>query len=110
MSDLISRSVLIRAIVDTPTDCVNKFSVSSVYEGVAYGCATRQNEILDIIKEQPTAYNVGKVVAELEEKRQSLLKSYKEFLDGEDYRQALLLESVIEIVKKGGVDDEISNI
>lgn len=48
MSDLISRSALIEKIVNTPTE-------SSGYNLVYLdGCATRKNEIIDIINEHPT--------------------------------------------------------
>lgn len=48
MSDLISRSALIERIVNTPTE---ESGYNPVYLN---GCATRQNEIIEIINEQPT--------------------------------------------------------
>lgn len=42
---------LIKKIVNTPTKCLDTFSVSSVVNGIEYGCASRQNEIIDMIKE-----------------------------------------------------------
>ena len=55
MSDLISRSALINKIVNTPTE---ESGYNHVYLN---GCATRQFEILDMIDELPTAYDVDKV-------------------------------------------------
>ena len=42
---------LIKKIVNTPTKCLDTFSVSSVVNGIEYGCASRQNEIIDMINE-----------------------------------------------------------
>ena len=48
---MIDKKKLIEKIVNTPTKCLDEFSVSSVVNGIEYGCASRQNEIIDMIKE-----------------------------------------------------------
>ena len=50
---MIDEKKLIEAIVNTPSECLDSYSVSSVQQGIQYGCATRQNEIIDIINKQP---------------------------------------------------------
>lgn len=54
-------------------------------------------DVKTIIKEQPTAYDIGKVVAELEKlKNEKTMGSYK-----------VMIKEAIEIVKQGGVDDDV---
>ena len=52
---MIDEKKLIEEIVNTPSECLDSYSVSSVQQGIQYGCATRQNEIIDIINRQPKA-------------------------------------------------------
>ncbi len=48
---------LIEKIVNTPTKCLESYSINSpdiitgVKNGIEYGCASRQNEIVDIVNE-----------------------------------------------------------
>lgn len=49
------------------------------------------------------------IVERLEEEKEEKLREYKEFLDGEDYRQSLLLDKAIEIVKEEGGLHELSS-
>lgn len=79
MGKLIDADELMQEILD-------KFSIS--YGLRAYIC--------DIIKEQPTAYDVDKVVEQLEK------ESYQEFCDSE---RIVNLIDAIEIVKGGGKDE-----
>ena len=92
MSDLISRSKLIDyfyfGIDDKP-----------IIDGIS------DRKIIDIIKNQPTAYSVDKVVDELEDE----LAYWK----AEHYHQqiadakAVSYAHTIEIVKQGGVSDDV---
>ena len=52
-------------------------------------------EIADMIEDAPTAYNVDKVVAQLEEYREEM----------EQFKCGGMLSDMIEVVKAGGVDD-----
>ena len=54
-------------------------------------------DINNAINSQPTAYNVDKVVEQLEE------KSY--YIDIETDREVVNLNEAIEIVKRGGLDE-----
>ena len=60
---------------------------------------------LRIIMEQPTAYDVGKVVAELEEKMDDASMRSGSYEDYDEYEQgkANAFEYAIDIVKAGGV-------
>ena len=52
-------------------------------------------EIADMIEDAPTAYDVDKVVAQLEEYREEM----------EQFKCGGMLSDMIEVVKAGGVDD-----
>ena len=57
--------------------------------------------VLPRIKEQPTAYNVDKVVEQLEN-----YKMWKELLIYDlDFRERQIIKRALEIVKRGGKDD-----
>ena len=57
--------------------------------------------VLPRIKEQPTAYNVDKVVEQLEN-----YKMWKELLIYDlDFRERQIIKRALEIVKAGGKDD-----
>ena len=45
---------------------------------------------------------MDRIVERLEELKAEALREYKEFLDGEDYRQSLLLDKVIKTAKEEG--------
>ena len=56
---------------------------------------------LETIKEQPTAFNVDKVVEQLED-----YKMWKELLIYDlNFRERQILKKAIDIVKAGGVDE-----
>ena len=107
MSDLISRSELIKHFeaVQSQEDAIGLDFVA----------------IIDEIKEQPTAYDVGKVVEELEE-RTDFLKNCKKYgnknakQQAESYSTMMmyevadLVDDLIEIVKHGGVVTETETI
>ena len=57
--------------------------------------------VLPRIKEQPTAYNVDKVVEQLED-----YKMWKELLIYDlDFRERQIIKRALEIVKRGGISD-----
>ena len=63
--------------------------------------------ICDILNEhnkQPTAYNVDKVVEQLEECRQKYQRLCKEQGESEDEAMNIIFRGVIKIVKEGGVE------
>ena len=63
-------------------------------------------EIADMIEDVPTAYNVDKVVEELEENASRYTKKYATPYGNNGYRdtKAISIHKAIEIVKRGGVD------
>ena len=93
MSDLISRSELIKH-----------------FESVqSQECAIGLDfvEIIDEIKEQPTAYSVEQVVEELEKRKQEYLVGFGIHDNNEMYGVACGLGDAIEIVKQCGVSDDV---
>lgn len=54
---------LMEKIVNTPTKCLDIYSIScpdiitGIKNGIEYGCASRQNEIIDIVNELAEEYN-----------------------------------------------------
>lgn len=80
------------------------------------GQIIRVSEVIDIVKnEVPTAYSVDKVVEELEERKEEREKQYKRAImeDGSYMLSKCFSEGAraygkaIEIVKQGGVDDDV---
>ena len=94
MSDLISRSELIEEIK----------SLSIILNGKQIFSDDAKDTVLRIIKEQPTAYDIDKVVEELYEKRTEILLS-------NDYECEIInycldnFDKAIEIVKEGGKNE-----
>ena len=105
MDDLISRSVAIEEIWNVFNSYVNDNSKFDEYETEAINMAfiVLQNRI----KEQPTAYDVEKVVAELESAENYY---YDDTLDAE-YNlvmfKSIRQDVAIDIVRKGGIDETI---
>ena len=86
MNDLISRQALMKEFgIDEDTPDVAKILI-----------AVKLRDIEKIINRQPIAYNVDKVVEQLEKLQQYFIYSIKDLVG--------LLEA-IEIVKGGGVDE-----
>lgn len=101
MSDLISRSALIKVLKDRAT---NEAIMGYM---TAYDVT---NSIIDEVEEQPTAYSVDKVVEELNELDVKSITRYKNGnfgnFDGVEYY--IKKRKAIEIVKQGGVGKDIS--
>ena len=95
MSDLISRSELIKEL--------NKYCGNQRY--------LVSENIREIINNQPTAYDVEKVVEELKEAKGNV--PVNRFLDDiikekpKELGQRIAYERAIEIVKQGGVSDDL---
>ena len=104
MSDLISRSELLKRFLINKDghriperDCDNFEVTVSV------------KDIKTIIKEQPTAYSVDKVVKELNKLDVKAIKRYKggTFGDYEGTDYYIKKSEAIEIVKQGGIFDDV---
>ena len=104
MSDLISRSELLKRL--------EEWNTSDETDNALYNFALHR------IIEQPTAYSVDKVVEELEERADFLKdctkygnKNAKQQAESYNtmmmYEVADLVDDLIEIVKKGGVSDDV---
>lgn len=97
MSDLISRSELIKVLKDRST---NEAIMGYM---TAYDVT---NSIIDEVEEQPTAYDIGKVVEELEKIRAKKTCN-KEKCDTKEICRICVVDDAIEIVKHGGVSDDV---
>ena len=102
MSDLISRSKLKKEFDDLITGLENAITLETISKEEFINCLKILRECAD---EQPTTYDVEKVVAELEEKESewwdtySLSSGFDEYAHG----KSVGFEEAIEIVRKGGV-------
>ena len=95
MSDLISRSELIKHF-----EAIQSQECAIGLDFVA---------MIDVIKEQPTAYSVDKVVVELDENASRYTKKYNTPYGNNGYKdvKAISVNRAIEIVKQGDVNDEV---
>ena len=59
----------------------------------------------DLIKEQPTAFDVDKVVSELEKSHFHTESTFDDFYCNDDSEEVVNLNEAIEIVKAGGIDE-----
>ena len=100
MSDLISRSELLKTFNNKNIQITFDLPVEDVYARLVQDAVQTNNKmVIDTIKNQPTAYSVGKVVEELE------LHSFELGTDTLPVHYVRLNEA-IEIVKQGGVSDD----
>ena len=104
MSDLISRSELLKRFLVNKDghriperDCDNFEVTVSI------------KDVKTIIKEQPTAYSVDKVVEELEKNASRYTKKYITPYGNNGYKdtKAISIHKAIEIVKHDGVSDDM---
>lgn len=63
-----------------------------------------KSNICRMVDAQPTAYDVEKVIAELEIERKTAYCTYESFENKVDLGIAFGVENAIEIVRKGGVE------
>ena len=95
MSDLISRSQLLkRFLVNKDWHRIPERDCDNIEVTVSI------KDVKTIIKEQPTAYDIDKVVEELE-------KIEQHCLDMSDCQGQSAICDAIEIVKQGGVPDDV---
>ena len=78
-----------------------KGQISSCPNIAEFFVSIRVDRIIDILNSQPTAFDVEKVVSELED-----YKMWKELLIYDlDFRERQILKKAIDIVKAGGIDE-----
>lgn len=74
-------------------------------------CVTVMNGVVNLIKEQPTAYSVDKVVEGLEQKKEEVQRMRNTCVALSDLEvcdiENVTYERAIEIVKQGGVSDDV---
>ena len=61
--------------------------------------------VLPRIKQQPTAFDVDKVVSELEKSHFHTDATFDDFYCNDDSEEVVNLNEAIEIVKRGGIDE-----
>lgn len=99
MSNYISKSALIKHIYDE-------------YHGGISEVQLAPYQVINMIDAQPTLDETEiirktfeRIVERLKNRKADYEKDYKEYLDGEDLRKAMLLDVAIEIVKEeGGIE------
>ena len=94
---LIDADALIEAMKKTESEYENAMTCPSWWSA------------FNVISEQPTAYNIGNVVEELEENASRYTKKYTTPYGNTGYRdvKAISIRKAIEIVKQGGVADDV---
>ena len=96
MSDLISRSQLLKEI--------EKYKFGAISNDIEREYI--KSTILNFINFQPTAYDIGKVVEELKRIRAKKTCN-KEKCDAKEICRICVVDDAIEIVKQGGVSDDV---
>ena len=97
MGDLISRSELLKIIEDEEQGLPIDAEKYHVDKNVVDGMKASLSAIKNIVTEQPTAYDIDKVVEELRK------ASWEET----DISTVIYIDDAIEIVKQGGVSDDV---
>ena len=103
MSDLISRSELLKLINNK---YIGLNDAVDLYHGGIFDCF---KEIKLMIKKQPTAYDIDKVIEELEKNASRYTKKYITPYGNNGYKdtKAISIHKAIEIVKHGCVSDDV---
>lgn len=99
MSDLISRSELLKQLATEPKYSI---SVPKGFEALKDLIAYHHKKVIEVIGDMPTAYDVDKVVEELDNRSVfarpvGWSKSY----------ELITLKNAVEVVKQGGVSDDV---
>lgn len=68
------------------------------------GTLVNTNAVLYLLEEYPTAYDVDKVVAQLEDRKSLIVETFKISESDIDRGRIYGMDKAIEIVKGGGVD------
>ena len=92
---LIDADALIEAMKKTESEYENAMTCPSWWSA------------FNVISEQPTAYDIDKVVEELEIERKTANNTYNSFNMDVDLGRVFGLEKAIEIVKQGCVSDDV---
>ena len=90
------------ALQESPNDNMDyeeKDFQSQIYAAIMF--------CIDFVEQTKTAYSVDKVVEELEIERKTANNTYNSFNMDVDLGRVFGLEKAIEIVKQGGVDDDV---
>lgn len=103
MSDLISRSDLLNEFNNKELEIIYKIPVDIDTVRIVHSAISiHKNLVIDIIKNHPTAYDIDKVVKELDK-----ASDYYECEEqGREHVQMVDLTDAIEIVKDGGVSED----
>ena len=94
------------------SDLISRSKVISVLEQLEEHSLTGKMDISNaiyLLNNQPTAYSVAKVVEELEENASRYTKKYTTPYGNNGYKdiKAININKAIEIVKQGGVSDDV---
>ena len=102
MSDLISRSEVIDLLYKTFDEYRIATNKTSTLGGFG-------SEVFKRVREMPTVYDIDKVVEKLEENSSRYTKKYNTPYGNNGYRdvKAISVHKAIEIVKQGGVSDDV---
>ena len=118
MSDLISRSELLKAFNNKNVQITFDLPVEEVLGEdvdlddfamlVQDAIQAYKKMVIDTIRNQPTAYDIDKVVEELRENASRYTKKYTTPYGNNGYKdtKAISIHKAIEIVKQGGVRKE----
>lgn len=98
MSDLISRSRLLEML--NYNKAIHEDESGETRQLIAVDI----NKMIEYIEKMPTAYNVDKVVEQLEECRKKYQRLCKEQGESEDEAMNIHFRGAINIVKAGGVE------
>lgn len=107
MSDLISRSKLINALKVHFDSCFIEDGKLLYSEHI---CTSDDVvDLINLVENQPTAYDIDKVVADLEKNASRYTKKYTTPYGNNGYKdtKAISIHKAIEIVKQGGVSDDV---
>ena len=96
------------------SDLISRSKVISVLEQLEEHSLTGKMDISNaiyLLENQPTAYNIGKVVAELEQKKEEVQRMRNTCVALSDLEvcdiENVTYKRAIEIVKHGGVSDDV---
>lgn len=101
-NDLISRS----ETLDRMSEALADILISSIRNGCSFD--SMKDRVMNCIKNQPTAYDVDKVVEQLEESKESLVGKYDSTTEKRNFpsykvERNFTLDKAIDIVKSGGI-------
>lgn len=99
--DLISRKALMERVLQEEYD--NDIHKDGRAKAIHHG---EYQHFYKTIAETPTAYDVDKVIEQLNQKAEDTMKYWKEFDDEDAFGEMNAYKNAIEIVKSGGVADD----